>query len=809
MDSALYDVAAGRFSTLLTCPESVNFTLDDVQWITLQIVIAHVRANQPIAASKTLKQLKASPESQFWRAQAMVQLGEFTAAEKLLGELLLDPPPEHKDACHFARARVLVELDRLPEAVEELSAVTKSKDDDASARARVAMAETLLKMGRTQEIESIFDGSIKEPYQSQLRYIVGLAALQEQVSQKAARAFKDVLKLRDRLPADLVTSSEIGLAIALAKSGQPENAILQLIATIDRLADDPLLLEAFTALETLQLLSLPTVASRLQQWSKEDDTIKASIARYYAIVAEETSGRDSNALAQYAAFIVEQPEHPLIPQALLRQTVLLARSPRKDAQNIALETITQLKNYAIPDNARELVDYLEAKAYYSIANAVDGSMNVGDIASASDNFRRAEAAFRKATNGTDLQTAAVAHYDAAISALRADAQENLSGYLSALDQNPGLKGNLLIERGLYLAANQHFRDAQAALETFIEFSPNHPRAFAAHLALAEIAIRKLEPGVRTALRHLELAQSQPDLTDYQKQQLDYTRFWLEISQRSDETTKMVALGNRFLKDWPTESPWRDDVQMKLGEHYYRTENYPLAISMFESLEKESPDSDLAEPALYFAGKANMRLDPIEGPARAFVLWNRVVAKGGPLSISARYQQALVKRRQLEYDDAAGILRSLLDNEKVAGEERKAILCSLGETLFSQSNKDSSKLPEAEKIFLEAAGGPEDSPSWRNQALYRLAKCYEHSGNTQSAKEAYFKVFDTVAAPIPDYTWFYRAGSQLFDLLKAEKNWDAAIAIATRLADSQGTPQGPRAKEFAQKAERLRLEHFKR
>ena len=154
---------------------------------------------------------------------------------------------------------------------------------------------------------------------------------------------------------------------------------------------------------------------------------------------------------------------------------------------------------------------------------------------------------------------------------------------------------------------------------------------------------------------------------------------------------MVALGNRLLKDWHTESPWRDDVQMKLGEHYYRTENYPLAISMFETLETESPDSELAEPALYFAGKANMRLDPIEGQERAFALWNRVVAKGGPLSISARYQQALVKRRQLEYDDAAGILRSLLDNEKVSGEERKAILCSLGETLFSQSNKDPSKL----------------------------------------------------------------------------------------------------------------------
>ena len=803
-DDRLYDLAASRFSDLLASPVAANFTTADEDWITQQVAIAHVRADQPSEALRALRNLEDLPEPAFWRGQALMQLGRFAEAEQLFKSLLSGSALVHPDACHFARARALSELGRLPEVVPELETAMDSTDRAVAARARVALAETLLKLGTNSEsVEAIFDATIDQPYQSQLRYIVGLAQVRDGNPKKALRTFKDVLKLRETLPATLVTASEIGLATALAGNGQEKMAAQQLVATIERTSHGPLLFEAFSALEALKLFSTPGMPARLKEWGQSDNAARATPARYYSIVAQEESGLQTDTLSQYAAFTIEHSDHPLVAQALLRQAVLLARSARPDAKNEALGVLEQLRTHAIPEATKELVEFLQAKAEFAIANSSSGSISAENQAFAAERFRIAELAFLAVTASDDPKTAAAAHYDAAIAAMRADSTENLAGYLSALESTPDLRGDLLIERGLYLAANQQYRDARLALETFVAFSPGHSRAFHAHLALAEIAMLEFPPRIRAAQRHLTDAREQPKLTDLQKQQVDYTEFWLEESKRGEELAPMVELGNRFLEKWP-DSPWQDAVRMKLGEHYFRLEDYPLALTMFESLERESPNSELAEAALYFAAKANMRLNPKEGPNRAIEMWSRIVRNGGQLSIPARYQWAIVYHRQGKTDEAIAILRELLNNEDVAGEERKAILCSLGETLFSQGTRAPDKMQEAERIFADVVAMSDDAPRWRNQALYRLAKCHESANNLLQAKEAYYRVFETKTTPVPDFRWFERAGFQLVELLKQENEWDAAISVATKIEESNG----PRARQAKQIADQLKLDHFR-
>ena len=804
LEDQAYDIAAIRFTRLLNSPESANFTTADENWITAQIAMAHVRADQPREALSALRKLPPSPEFKFWRAQALVQLGRFEEAEPLLTALLQASPRIHEDSCRFTRARVLAELGRLPEAVGELEAAMKSDNPRIQARARVALAEAFYKLGRSSEVEALVDASIGHPYVSQLRYIIGLVLIEEGESyQKAIRAFKDVLAVGNELAPELVAATEIGLATGEAQSGQSDRAAQQLAATIGRLTEGPLLLEAFAAMEALDLLTAPGMLARLKEWSQDENTPRATLAQYYAIVAEERLEPQSDAMSRYAAFIVEHPDHPLVPQALLRQAVTIALTSRQDADGEALKLLKQLRNYDLPAPALGLVDFLHAKAEFAIADSVSSSISPEDKAFAEKQFRRAERAFLELAGSGDPDTAAVAQYDAAIAAMRADARASLTGYVTALEANADLKGDLLIERGLYLAAQQQYREARLALETFAEFSPKHPRSFHAHLALAEIAMLEFPPRIRAAMRHLGLAAQQPELSAAQKQQLDYTRFWLEESKRGGEGSAMVSLGNEFLSKWP-ESPWRDDVRMKLGEHYFRIGNYPPALSMFEKLEQESPDSELAEAALYFAGKASIRLNPKDGPERAIGLWNRIVRKGGQLTIPALHQQALVRHRQGKFEEAAAILKELLKDENVVGSERKAILCSLGETLFSHSRVLPAKLSEAEKVFADVVSMSDDAPTWRNQALYRLAKCHESAKNLQKAKDAYYSVFDTKTTPVTDYLWFYRAGFQLLELLKEEKQWDAAINVASRLAESTG----PRAREAQEKAERLKLDQFR-
>lgn len=815
LETGLYDVAASRFVALLRSPGAVNFTTDDEQWITAQIAMAHVRAAQPTAALRAIDKLEQFPEAQFWRAHALVQLGRFQEAEQLFGRLLKESPGIHADSCRFTRARVLSELGRQREAAEELEPLISSPEPATAGRARVALAETLVRLGQSSEIESLFDPALPAPYVSQLRYVIGLVLLDEGNFPKALRVFKEVLTARDRLPPELAAAAEIGLATAQARSGQPERAAQQLVTTIERLTGSPLLTEAFALLETLELLTTANVPAKLREWSQGDYQARATLALYYAIVADEAAGLPGDAVVRYGAFAAQYPDHPAMPLALLRQAMLLARSSRPNGKDDALQALARLQTLPIPEETRQLAGFLEAKARYAIADASsNGAATPESQAAAAQRFKDAEQAFLAATGATDPETAASVQYDAAIAAMRADWQTSLEGYLQALGERTDLKGDLLLERGLYLAAKQRYRESRLQLESFIEFFPEHRRMFHAHLTLAEIAMLEFPPRPRNAMNHLDLAEKQPNLTDRQRQQIDYTRFWLEESKRDADASAMIALGNRFLETWP-ESPWRDAVRMKLGEHYFRIEDYPLAITMFEELEKESPDSELADAALYFAGKANTRLNPAEGPDRAIELWNRVVRKGGPLSIPALYQWALAKRRQLKFDEAAEILRKLLGDETVAGEQRKAMLCSLGETLFSQSQTQPEKLAEAVTVFNQVIALSDDLPSWRNQALYRLGKCHEQraeraaspeeaQGALVMAKDAYDQVFATKTSPVADYLWFYRAGFQLVDLLKEEKQWDQAIAIASKLAESNGS----RARHARQIAEQLRLDQFR-
>jgi hypothetical protein len=96
----------------------------------------------------------------------------------------------------------------------------------------------------------------------------------------------------------------------------------------------------------------------------------------------------------------------------------------------------------------------------------------------------------------------------------------------------------------------------------------------------------------------------------------------------------------------------------------------------------------------------------------------------------------------------------------------------------------------------------------------LAQCLQQSGKSAEALEACHDVIEsflssngsaTDASPVTPqgHTWFYRAGFMALDLLESKKEWAGAATLADRLAQAGGE----RASEAAQRATRLRLEHF--
>jgi tetratricopeptide (TPR) repeat protein len=825
-DSALYDVAADHFAKLLSDP-AVNLSQGDRQALSLLLVESHVRAGQPDAALDQLRRIQGAskiPDAIFWRAIALKSMGRAEEAIPLLRNLLdaSENSIPYEDTCRISYAQALATADRWDEAIEVLEVAMEADNPSNAARARVALAEAFFRVGKRKEIKELYTKEIPQPHLAQMQFLRGQVALDENDAQLAHEIFDDVLSVGDNLPMEIMIASWIGLAISENGRGKDGEAARILIRLIDDSArSTQLLFEMFSALDSLRLHVRPDVKEKLNAWKieKGQNEERSRLAGFFSIVADEQPDPDA-AVTAYKKFIMENPGHPLVTRALLRVAVIhaeawkIAGEPKK---RDAIKALEQLKVHSTTGGAAGLSGFDKAKGHFAVGEAADETPEGVDFAVA--RFDEAIKEFLSTSHTIDASLSPIAYYNAAIAALRADSRADLTNFITNLTTSPDvelgqeLTSSLLVERGLYLASKRQYRSARQALKTFLKMFPNDPRRFDAYLAQAEIATLDVEPRIRDATDALELAERLPSITEAQRQRLDYTRFWMEESKRAGASSRVKELGARFLAKWRV-SPWRDAVRMKLGEIYFRNKTYLAAKTQFEALESENPDSPLAEPALFFAAKASLKLSDLE---KAIEIWQRVYELGGTLCVPARYEQALAKSRQLKYADAAELLESLLNREKPpTGELRFSILCTLGETLFSQARDEPSQLDQAREVFGRIINDESAPVRWRNQALFRLAKCYQQEGDDWHAKEneknadsayteakkAYFKVLRSArsgSATNPseprEYLWFYRAGFQLIEFLKSKQDWDAAISVADTLADTNG-PRAQRAKEIA-------------
>jgi hypothetical protein len=101
-----------------------------------------------------------------------------------------------------------------------------------------------------------------------------------------------------------------------------------------------------------------------------------------------------------------------------------------------------------------------------------------------------------------------------------------------------------------------------------------------------------------------------------------------------------------------------------------------------------------------------------------------------------------------------------------------------------------------------AAAETNSPEWRQNALYRKAKCFEQLGKTDDALAALYDVL-SAGGNQSDEFWFFRAGFDAAELLEARRAWSSAAAVYEKLT----AIPSPRSEEAKSRLERLRLEHF--
>jgi len=116
------------------------------------------------------------------------------------------------------------------------------------------------------------------------------------------------------------------------------------------------------------------------------------------------------------------------------------------------------------------------------------------------------------------------------------------------------------------------------------------------------------------------------------------------------------------------------------------------------------------------------------------------------------------------------------------------------------------MAQAIAVFDQLATQPDVTASWRNQALYKKAKCLESLSRPADALAVYYDILQAPSVPGsegPDYTWYYKAGFDAAGALEAQEQWKAAISVYEKLANLLG----PGSDEAKKRIDQLRLEHF--
>jgi tetratricopeptide (TPR) repeat protein len=242
--------------------------------------------------------------------------------------------------------------------------------------------------------------------------------------------------------------------------------------------------------------------------------------------------------------------------------------------------------------------------------------------------------------------------------------------------------------------------------------------------------------------------------------------------------------------------------MKLGQVYFREQDFANALSQFEILAKDHPDGPFAETALFLAAQCSAQLIEQRYQDRALALFAQVVARKGPLKYHALFQQGLIQHARDE--DAGAIFQSILDAQPPAPVDlRAAALCAKGDNLVRIAKGSPEKLGAAVSAYTQLAEMTDVGPEWHNKAVYKQCKALLQLGREQEALFFYSKLLDTASDGAKETFWLYKAGFEAAEMLKQQGNVRGALAVYEKL----GKIPGARAEEARTIVKELRLKHF--
>ena len=731
----------------------------------------------------------------FWKAAALAALGRWSDAEPLYQELADGGSATLHKAATIGRAEALHALGRTAEAETALATLEAHSD---SALVRLRLAELYLETHQLDQARALLaratPSNLVETRWHQ--YVEGRIYLAEDQAAPAMQDFTELLKDPRGLTPALHAGATIGLTNARIALNGLEVADNVLEDFIWHFPESPYLEEMFQRLDEIYAAEDNASESELQHWGTQAPTRRAALAVYYEGRLFQRELRQEKALRAYTEFIQRFPHHPFAFEAWMQLGQLYLETNRIPTAIAAFEGAMRFSN-SPQERARS--EIATGNAYFA----------QGEFLLAAETFH--DAAVRSP------ELCLQANYDSALAWLHLGNYNRFLEDYAVLSQRfpeTEQRRNLLLEEGLLQARSGDPR-ATATLQSFIRDFPDNRRIDEARLALAELVFA--DGDVDSAGNLLKAAYvSTP--SNQSREQADYLAIFVADSSPKRDDDIVLRRGLQFLATYPT-SALRPQVRMKLGQVYFRREDFANAQTQFENLAQENPSDPLTDKALILAGESSVRGMSSSGIDHALALFDQVAKGTGPLRLYARQEQALLEAR-MGHDKEAVIIYDNILRSNPDDSLRLAALCGKADCLVA-SEKDASPAPSpsaapmssgteacaaAMALYDQIVADPDVTTPWRDQALYKKGRCLDKQGLADQALTAFYDVLNsptTGGQQQPDFFWFEKAGYDAAGLLEAKSNWPGAIFVLEKVARAGG----PRSGEARKRADELRLEHF--
>ena len=728
-------------------------------------------------------------EIRFLRARAFVCLGKWAEALSLFEGCADDgegKPFAVAAAC--GRAECLQALGRTQEALSVLESIKHPSPVVRFRLVELAVAAGDLKRAQTDLAAFPPSGTGGGKEQRWRKYLEARVLLADGKAEQATDGFEAMIKSPQGLPEGVFVAATLGLTEARIVTGGLENADNVLEDFIWQHPTSAYLETMFRRLDQIYSLEENASDSELEKWLEKGPPRRAALSLYYFACMEMREGKEDHALKKFQNFARLYPDNALSAQADYNAGKILSKNQKLDAALSCFESAMRFSKDA------EFLAEVEMTA--GIAE-----FQKKDFVLASSRFRSAAGhsarLWQQATFNSGLAWLNQGNYDKFLEEYKE---------ISRRFPDSAFRPEMLLEEGL-LQARLGDPKAKGALALFVKDFPKHPRAVEAQLALAELAFA--DSDLPSSGKYLKATLESPSSPQTAEQAALLAIFQADSpiqGSKGDwhDNARVLDLCTKFLGEHPG-SEMSDQVRMKLGQVYFRSEDYANAQTQFETLARENPASPLSEPALFLAGQSSMRSMNTGEVDHAIEIFQQVAEAKGALQLHARQQQAIAYTR-LGKDREAVILYDEILGASPPADLRFAVLCGKGDSLLTSAGKDEKLLGQVIAVFNQLAEQPDVTASWRNQALYKKAKCLEALSRPTDALSVYYDILQAPAVPGregPDYTWFYKAGFDAAGALETQEQWKPAIVIYEKLANLLG----PRSDEAKKRGDQLRLEHF--